>query len=98
MNAEQLKAIQAEKRKLTIGQISDQLISGALRRELCMSKAELSEYIGVRRHTVGRIEGLESTPSMKVVLNTAAAFKFGVIFPECGVVEVVPRRRVKKGA
>lgn len=96
MNIEQLKAIQAEKRRLTIGQICDQLISGQLRRELCMSKAEFSEYIGVRRHTVARIEGLESTPSMKTILNTSAVFRFGVDFPDCGVIEVTPRRTKKK--
>lgn len=98
MDKEQVKAIQAEKRRLTIGQICDQLISGELRRELCMSKQELSEYLGVDRHTVGDVEGLEVVPSMKMVINTAAAFRFGVLFPDCGAIEVTPRRSKKKDA
>ena len=35
---ENIKTVMAEKRRMTIGQLSDLLISGKLRRELRMSK------------------------------------------------------------
>lgn len=98
MDAEQLKKIQSERRKMTIGEITDQLISGELRRALSASKEEFSGMIGIRRQALASYEGLETTPAMKTILNTASAFRFGVIFPECGAVEVVKRRRVKKDA
>lgn len=96
MDTEQLKKIQSERRKLTIGEITDQLISGELRRSISASKEDFSGVIGIRRQALASYEGLETTPVMKTILNTATAFRFRVIFPECTAVEVVPRRRVKK--
>lgn len=89
---ENIKTVMAEKRRMTIGQLSDLLISGKLRRELRMSKEDFSALVGVVRATVRRVEGLEITPSMRMVLDTAAALHFGIDFPECGKVEVVPRK------
>ncbi|BDN97333.1 TPA: helix-turn-helix domain-containing protein [Citrobacter braakii] len=91
---ELIKQIQAEKRRLTIGQISDSLISGDLRRELLMSKEEFSSLIVVCRISLRRVEGFEITPNMRMILNTASALKFGIDFPECGKIEI-SRRRVK---
>ncbi|MCX9039572.1 XRE family transcriptional regulator [Citrobacter portucalensis] len=88
---ENIKKVMAEKRRMTIGQLTDLLISGNLRRELRMSKEDFSGLVGVMRHTVRRVEGFEVTPNMRMVLNTAAALRFGIDFPECGQVEVVPR-------
>lgn len=92
MSNETVKKVMAEKRRMTIGQLSDLLISGKLRRELRMSKEDFSALVGVVRATVRRVEGLEITPSMRMVLDTAAALRFGIDFPECGKVEVVPRK------
>ena len=89
---ENVKQVMAEKRRMTIGQLTDLLISGNLRRELRMSKEDFSTLVGVMRATVRRAEGFEGTPSMRMVLNTAAALRSGIEFPECGKVEVVPRR------
>lgn len=92
---EKVKQVMAEKRRMTLGQITDGLVSGELRREMKLSKEDFSRLVGVVRGTVRRVEGLEIMPSMKMVMNTAAAFRVGIDFPECGEVEVVPRR-VKK--
>ncbi|EPN4102908.1 helix-turn-helix domain-containing protein [Enterobacter hormaechei] len=89
---ENVKQVMAEKRRMTIGQLTDSLISGNLRRELRLSKEDFSSLVGVMRHTVRRVEGFEVTPNMRMVLNTAAALRIGIDFPECGKVEVVPRR------
>ena len=89
---ENIKTVMAEKRRMTIGQLTDLLISGNLRRELRMSKEDFSTLVGVVRATVRRVEGLEITPSMRMVLDTAAALRIGIDFPECGKVEVVPRK------
>ena len=89
---ENVKQVMAEKRRMTIGQLTDLLISGNLRRELRMSKEDFSTLVGVMRTTVRRVEGFEGTPSMRMVLNTAAALRIGIEVPECGKVEVVPRR------
>ncbi|HEM8015162.1 MULTISPECIES: helix-turn-helix domain-containing protein [Enterobacteriaceae] len=89
---ENVKQVMAEKRRMTIGQLTDALVSGELRRELRLSKEDFSALVGIVRATVRRVEGFESTPSMRMVLNTAAALRIGIDFPECGKVEVVPRR------
>ncbi len=89
---ENVKQVMAEKRRMTIGQLIDSLISGNLRRELRLSKEDFSLLVGVMRQTVRRVEGFEVTPNMRMVLNTAAALRIGIDFPECGKVEVVPRR------
>ncbi|MBZ0057131.1 MULTISPECIES: helix-turn-helix transcriptional regulator [unclassified Leclercia] len=89
---ENIKKVMAEKRRMTIGQLTDLLISGNLRRELRLSKTDFSELIDVTRATVRRVEGFEGTPSMRMVLNTAATLRIGIDFPECGHVEVVPKR------
>lgn len=89
---ENVKQVMAEKRRMTIGQLTDLLISGNLRRELRMSKEDFSALLGVMRATVRRVEGFEGAPSMRMVLNTAAALRIGIEFPECGKVEVVPRK------
>lgn len=89
---ENVKQVMAEKRRMTIGQLTDVLVSGELRRELRLSKEDFSALVGIVRATVRRVEGFESTPSMRMVLNTAAALRIGIDFPECGKVEVVPRR------
>ena len=89
---ENVKQVMAEKRRMTIGQLVDALVSGELRRELRLSKEDFSALVGIVRATVRRVEGFESTPSMRMVLNTAAALRIGIDFPECGKVEVVPRR------
>lgn len=89
---ENVKQVMAEKRRMTIGQLVDALVSGNLRRELRLSKEDFSALVGIVRATVRRVEGFESTPSMRMVLNTAAALRIGIDFPECGKVEVVPRR------
>ena len=89
---ENVKQVMAEKRRMTIGQLTDALVSGELRRELRLSKEDFSALVGIVRATVRRVEGFESTPSMRMVLNTAAALRIGSDFPECGKVEVVPRR------
>lgn len=89
---ENVKQVMAEKRRMTIGQLVDALVSGDLRRELCLSKEDFSTLVGVIRSTVRRVEGFEATPCMRMVLNTAAALRIGIDFPECGKVEVVPRR------
>lgn len=87
-----IKQVMAEKRRMTIGQLTDLLISGALRRELCLSKEDFSKMVGVMRATVRRVEGFEGTPSMRMILNTAAALRIGIDFPECGKIEIVPKR------
>jgi len=89
---ENVKQVMAEKRRMTIGQLTDALVSGELRRELRLSKEDFSALVGIVRATVRRVEVFESTPSMRMVLNTAAALRIGIDFPECGKVEVVPRR------
>lgn len=89
---ENVKQVMAEKRRMTIGQLTDALVSGELRRELRLSKEDFSALVGIVRATVRRVEGFESTPSMRMVLNTAAALRIGIDFPECGKIEIVPRR------
>ncbi|HGY5109405.1 XRE family transcriptional regulator [Citrobacter europaeus] len=89
---ENIKKMITEKRRMTIGQLTDLLISGNLRRELRLSKTDFSELIYATRPTIRRVEGLEIMPSMRMVLDTAAALRIGIDFPECGKVEVVPRK------
>lgn len=81
MSDEILKKIRAEKRRLTIGQLTDEIISGSLRRELCMDKTQFAALVGVLRSTIRRIEGLEATPRMGLIFNTAAALRMGLDFP-----------------
>jgi len=101
---EKIKAVMSEKRIYSIGQLVDLIISGDLRRELGLNKAAFSDLIGVNRLTLRSVEGLELTPSMRTVLNTAVALRIGIKFPECDLVEVsarrnsgVPLRRNSKG-
>ncbi|EAA1177358.1 XRE family transcriptional regulator [Salmonella enterica subsp. enterica serovar Braenderup] len=81
MKNETVKKVMAEKRRMTIGQLTDKLISGDLRRELGMDKTEFAELVDVMRSTIRRIEGLEATPRMRLIFNTAAALRIGIDFP-----------------
>lgn len=81
MSEEILKKVRAEKRRLTVGQLTDQLISGSLRRELHMDKTQFAGLVSVMRSTIRRIEGLEATPRMGLIFNTAAALRIGLDFP-----------------
>ncbi|EAQ5903337.1 helix-turn-helix transcriptional regulator [Salmonella enterica] len=81
MKSEIVKTVMAEKRRMTIGQLTDKLISGDLRRELGMDKTEFAELVNVMRSTIRRIEGLEATPRMRLIFNTAAALRIGIDFP-----------------
>lgn len=82
MSKEKLKLIIAEKRRLTVGQLTDLLISGDLRCELGMDKTEFAELVSVMRSTIRRIEGLEATPRLSLIFNTAAALRISINFPE----------------
>lgn len=84
MSKEKLKQVIAEKRRMTIGQITDLLISGDLRRELEMDKTEFAELVSAMRATIRRIEGFESTPRMGLIFKTAATLRISIQFPECG--------------
>lgn len=81
MSNETVKKVMAEKRRMTIGQLTDQLVSGALRRELGMDKTEFATLVSVMRSTIRRIEGLEATPRMGLIFNTAAVLRIGIDFP-----------------
>lgn len=81
MSNETVKKVMAEKRRMTIGQLTDLLVSGALRRELGMDKTEFATLVSVMRSTIRRIEGLEATPRMGLIFNTAAVLRIGIDFP-----------------
>lgn len=81
MSNETVKKVMAEKRRMTIGQLTDQLVSGALRRELGMDKTEFATLVSVMRSTIQRIEGLEATPRLGLIFNTAAVLRIGIDFP-----------------
>ncbi|EOX2030258.1 helix-turn-helix domain-containing protein [Escherichia coli] len=81
MSNETIKKVMAEKRRMTIGQLTDLLVSGALRRELGMDKTEFAGLVSVMRSTIRRIEGLEATPRIGLIFNTAAALRIGIDFP-----------------
>lgn len=81
MSNETVKKVMAEKRRMTIGQLTDLLVSGALRRELGMDKTEFARLVSVMRSTIRRIEGLEATPRMGLIFNTAAVLRIGIDFP-----------------
>ncbi|CAM7702888.1 MULTISPECIES: helix-turn-helix domain-containing protein [Enterobacteriaceae] len=81
MSNETVKKVMAEKRRMTIGQLTDLLVSGALRRELGMDKTEFAGLVSVMRSTIRRIEGLEATPRIGLIFNTAAALRIGIDFP-----------------
>lgn len=81
MSNETVKKVMAEKRRMTIGQLTDQLVSGTLRRELGMDKTEFATLVSVMRSTIRRIEGLEATPRMGLIFNTAAVLRIGIDFP-----------------
>lgn len=71
----------AEKRRMTIGQLTDLLVSGALRRELGMDKTEFATAGFSYAIHYPRIEGLEATPRMGLIFNTAAVLRIGIDFP-----------------
>lgn len=81
MSKKMVQKVMAEKRRMTIGQLTDQLVSGALRRELCMDKTEFAGLVKVMRSTIRRIEGLEATPRIGLIFNTAAVLRIGIDFP-----------------
>ncbi|NUL35101.1 XRE family transcriptional regulator [Kosakonia sacchari] len=93
---DEIKRVISEKRRYSVGQLADLIISGELRRELKLNKDTFSDFISINRSTLRRVEGLESMPSMRTVLNTAAALHMGIVFPVCDEIEVSPRRKSPK--
>ena len=80
---DKIKTVINERRKYSVGELTDLLISGNLRREIGLGKDAFALFLCIDRASLRRIEGLETTPSMRTVLNTAAALKIGVEFPVC---------------
>ena len=44
------------------------------RKELNMQQAELAEFVGVRRETIGKLENGKYNPSLKLAMDIAKVF------------------------